>query len=150
MTVTSVRKLSDLAEAIGRGADPRKAIIDGIGKQLIDDYEPALNLVLVGTYVRSNITESGLYLGGDKTRAEDRFQGKVGLVLKVGPSVNHGKRDKLFSDRPLEPGDWVMYRASDADEFFFVDKKKQMDGSSARLIEDGLIMARVKNPESVF
>lgn len=149
MTVTSVRKLSEIAESIGAGNDPRRAIIEGIGQDLIDEYEPALNLILIGTYIRSDKTKSGLILGGDRTRAEDRFQGKVGLVLKLGPLVNSEQRPKIF-DAPIEVGDWITYRPSDALEFFFVDRRSPLDGSSARLIEDGLVMSRVKNPETIF
>ena len=149
MTVTSVRKLSEIAQSIGEGADARQAIINSIGQKQIDAYEPAANLILIGTYVRSDKTKSGLILGGDRTRAEDRFQGKVGLVLKVGPSVNSPDRPKVFAE-PIKVGDWITYRASDALEFFFVDPNRPLDGSSARLIEDGLVMSRVKDPESIY
>ena len=33
MTVTSARKLSEIAEKIASGGDPRRAIIDGIGQR---------------------------------------------------------------------------------------------------------------------
>ena len=149
MTVTSARKLSEIAEKIGAGGNPRVAIIDGIGQKAIDNFEPTLSYVLVGSYIRSEKTKSGIILGGDRTRAEDRFQGKIGLVLKIGPSVNAPERKQLLGT-PLAVGDWVMYRTSDANEFFFVDAKTGMDGSSARVIEDVLIMARVADPESIY
>ena len=149
MTVTSVRKLAEIAKSIGQGADPRQTIIDSIGQKEIDDYEPAANLILIGTYARSDVTKSGLFLGGDRTRQEDRFQGKVGLVLKMGPAVNHPSRPMVFAT-PLKVGDWITYRASDALEFFFVDPKKPLDGTSARLLEDGLVMSRIVNPEAIY
>jgi co-chaperonin GroES (HSP10) len=148
--VTSARKLSEIAERIGAGDDPRHTLIAAIGQNNIDNYEPALNLVLVATYVRSEKTKGGIIIGGDKTRAEDRFQGKIGLVLKLGPSVNKSERAKLFDGRPLAAGDWIMYRASDAHEFFFIDANSSLDGCSARLIEDGLIMGRVTEPEAIY
>jgi co-chaperonin GroES (HSP10) len=154
MTVTSARKLSEIAEKIASGADPRRTIIDGIGYKAISEFEPTLNYVLVGTYVRSEKTKSGIIKGGDRTRAEDRFQGKIGLVLKLGPSVNAADRKPLFGGHhdfaKLTVGDWVMYRTSDANEFFFVDAKHELEGSSARVIEDVLIMARVADPESIY
>ena len=150
MTVTSARKLSEIAEKIASGADPRRTIIDGIGHKAISEFEPTLNYVLVGTYVRSEKTKGGIIKGGDRTRAEDRFQGKIGLVLKLGPSVNAPDRKALFGGEDLAVGDWVMYRTSDANEFFFVDAKHELEGSSARVIEDVLIMARVADPESIY
>lgn len=150
MSVTSVRKLADLAEKIGEGKDAATAIVDAIGKKLITDYEPLHNLVLVGTYVRSDVTKGGIYLGGDRTRAEDRFQGKIGLVLKVGPTAFVDTPHVKFGGKTVKAGDWVMYKPSDAHEFFFVDDKSRLDGSSARLIEDTLILARVSDPESIY
>jgi hypothetical protein len=50
----------------------------------------------------------------------------------------------------VKPGEWIMYKASDAHEFYFVDEKKPLDGSSARLIEDTLVMGRVVDPERIF
>ena len=150
MTVTSARKLSEIAEKIASGADPRRTIIDGIGHKAISEFEPTLNYVLVGTYVRSEKTKGGIIKGGDRTRAEDRFQGKIGLVLKLGPSVNALDRKAILGGSPLAVGNWVMYRTSDANEFFFVDAKHELEGSSARVIEDVLIMARVADPESIY
>jgi co-chaperonin GroES (HSP10) len=148
--VIATRKLSEIAEKIGAGGDPRAALIDGIGQKNIDGMEPAMNLILVATYVRNEKTKSGLIIGGDRTRAEDRFQGKIGLVLKLGPLVNAKNRPKVFGDYDVNVGDWIMYRTSDAHEFFFVDEKTGLDGSSARLIEDGLVMGRVQDPEAIY
>jgi co-chaperonin GroES (HSP10) len=150
MSVTSVRKLSDIAEAIGKGKDARTVLVDAIGADNIENFEPFHNLVLVGTYVRSDMTKGGIIIGGDRTRAEDRFQGKIGLVLKVGPTAFKGVKPDSFGGVTVEPGDWIMYKASDAHEFFFVDEKSSLDGSSVRLVEDTLIMGRVADPESIF
>jgi co-chaperonin GroES (HSP10) len=150
MSVTSVRKLSDIAEAIGKGKDARTVLVDAIGKDNIENFEPFHNLILIATYVRSDKTQGGIIIGGDRTRAEDRFQGKIGLVLKVGPTAFKGKTPESFGGITVKPGEWIMYKASDAHEFFFVDEKKPLDGSSARLIEDTLVMGRVADPERIF
>lgn len=150
MTVTSVRKLSDIAEKIGAGKDARTVLVDAIGANNIEGFEPFHNLVLVATYVRGDKTKGGIILGGDRTRAEDRFQGKIGLVLAVGPTAFVGKDKNSFGGVTVKPGDWVMYRTSDAHEFFFVDEQSSLEGASARLIEDTLIMARVNDPETIY
>ena len=46
-------------------------------------------------------------------------------------------------------GDWVMYRASDGFEMFFVDNNGR-DGTPCRLIEDVLIMAKIDDPSLVW
>jgi co-chaperonin GroES (HSP10) len=150
MSVTSVRKLSDIAEAIGKGKDARTVLVDAIGKDNIENFEPFHNLILIATYVRSDKTQGGIIIGGDRTRAEDRFQGKIGLVLKVGPTAFKGKTPESFGGVTVKPGEWIMYKASDAHEFFFVDEDRPLDGSSARLIEDTLVMGRVADPERIF
>jgi len=150
MSVTSVRKLSDIAEAIGKGKDARTVLVDAIGKDNIENFEPFHNLILIATYIRSDKTQGGIIIGGDRTRAEDRFQGKIGLVLKVGPTAFKGKTPESFGSVTVKPGEWIMYKASDAHEFYFVDEKKPLDGSSARLIEDTLVMGRVVDPERIF
>ena len=150
MSVTSVRKLSDIAEAIGKGKDARTVLVDAIGKDNIENFEPFHNLVLVATYVRSDITKGGIIIGGDRTRAEDRFQGKIGLVLKVGPTAFKDDKTVTFGGVIVKPGDWVMYRTSDAEEFGFVDEKSPLDFTSARLIQDTLIKGRVTDPERIF
>src|ERR1700679_502228 len=118
MSVTSVRRLAEIADKIGAGADAATTILDSIGRELIDQFEPFHNMVMFGTYVRSDKTAGGIIIGGDRTRAEDRFQGKIGLVLKVGPNAFKGKTPDAFGGITVKPGDWIMYRASDAHEFF--------------------------------
>ena len=150
MSVTSVRRLAEIADKIGAGHDPATTIINSIGQDLIDQFEPFHNMVMFGTYVRSDKTAGGIIIGGDRTRAEDRFQGKIGLVLKVGPTAFKGKTPEAFGGVTVKPGDWIMYKPSDAHEFFFVDRNSPLDGTSARLIEDTLVLGRVRDPESIY
>jgi co-chaperonin GroES (HSP10) len=149
MGIVATRKLADIAAKIGLGGDPRRTLIDSIGQKIIDQFEPSYDEVLVATFVAGDRTKGGIIIGGDRTRAEDRFQGKVGLVLKCGHCVNTEKYPGPFPT-PIKTGDWIMYRASDADEFFFVDKKTGLDGNSVRIIEQRLIRGRVQNPEAIY
>lgn len=150
MPVVATRKLAEIAEKVGRGVDPAEAILVTIEPSYLRDYEPFHNLLLVATYVRSDKSVGGVILGGARTRDEDRFQGGTGLVLKVGPAAFKDDAVNKFYGLTVKPGDWVHYRASDAREFFFVDPKTGMDGTSVRLIEDVHIKGRVKEPESVY
>ena len=155
MSVTSVRKLSEIAEKIGSGKDARTVLVDALGKDNIDQFEPFHNLILIATMVTPPKMMKGpdgkpvKFLLSDKTQQEDRFQGKIGLVLKVGPTAFKGKTPDSFGGVTVKPGDWVMYKPSDAHEFYFVDKERSLDGASARLIEDTLLMARVADPTSI-
>lgn len=144
MTVTSAKKLHDIA--IASGSDPKGAILNAVGD--ISGFEPFHNLVLVGTYVRPETTRGGI-IRPDRNLAEDRFQGKVGLVLKVGPIAFNDDQVNKFGGVTVQEGDWVVYRASDGAEMFFVDDNGR-DGTPCRLLEDVHIKARVNDPEMVF
>ena len=148
MSVTATRKLAEIAALSGH--DPKRAILSAIGQYNIDQFEPFHNLVLVGVYVRPEKTVGGIIIGGDKTRSADRFEGKVGLVLKVGPIAFNDDAVNKFGGKRVMPGDWVMYRTSDAMEFFFVDRDSRLDGTSVRMVQDIYIQARIENPEWIY
>ena len=139
--------LSDIAAAAM--ADPKKALLDAAGD--LSDYEVAGNLVLVATYIQPEKTKGGIILSGTSL-AEDRFQGKVGLILKCGPAAfrDEPKAGIFFYGFAAEPSEWVLYRPSDAMELFIRDRRKLNDGLPCRLIEDSLIKARVSDPSLIY
>ena len=49
----------------------------------IDGIDVLFNQVLIAVYERPKVTASGIHLP-DQSTDEDRYQGKVGLVLKRG------------------------------------------------------------------
>jgi co-chaperonin GroES (HSP10) len=146
MTVSATRKLQEIAEQ--SGSDPRGALLNAIGDSL-DGINVFHNNVLIATYVRPEKTKSGIILGGDKTRAEDRFQSKCGLVIQVGPIAFKDDAVNKFGGKTVDAGDWVLFRTSDAFEFFAVDDNGR-DGVSVRLIADTNIMGTTDDPEKVF
>ena len=121
---------------------------EGLRERLMRELAPVVegielqrNRCLVATYIRPNITGGGIILT-DKTSEEDRWQGKVGLLLKVGPTAFdyeelHERADALM-DEAAEAGtemsvddargiaasalglprvgDWVAYRTSETHE----------------------------------
>lgn len=64
--------------------DPRETILDIVGKDTLDKFRLSGAQVLVATYIRPDKLRSGLIITS-KVRDEDKFQGKCGLVLKMGP-----------------------------------------------------------------
>lgn len=145
--------LRSIAEAAN--ADPAANLLAKAGP--LTDYKVAHNLVLVATYVRPPRKMKGPdgteveFHYTDKTLAEDRFQGKVGLVLKLGPLAFKDDGATKFGDFTVEPGDWVIFRNSDAWEFFIKDHTGAAnDGIPVRLIEDIFIKGRVSDPSLVY
>lgn len=108
----------------------------------LDQFEPFHNQILVAIYIAPAITPGGIHKP-DSLVDEDRWQGKVGLVLKKGSMAfqNDGRND--FKGQNVEPGEWIMYRVSDG---FAVD----IGGVHCRLIEDIHVKGRVTSPEIIY
>lgn len=119
--------------------DPRKAIWDELGN--IDDVELFNNQVLVAVYIRPNKTKSGIMLS-DGTRDEDKWQGKVGMIVKSGPSAFRAD-DEWFKDTQVNVGDWVVLRPGDGWNVI-------VHGVMCRIISDIDLRGRVKAPDSVW
>ena len=144
--------LRRLAEAAA--FDPAQALWEAAGD--LGDYEIFHNLVLVATYIAPQKVLKGpngediILHQTDKAHDEDRFQGKIGLVLKVGPLAFADDTLAKFGGVELRPGDWVIYRPSDGHELFIRDRSKNNEGLSCRLIEDTFVRGRVKDPSLIY
>ena len=145
----NLRELADAAS--NNPADP---LLDAAGD--LSDYEVFHNLVLVATFIAPPLTMKGptgeavILHKPDNAISEDRFQGKTGLVLKVGPTAFHDDSVAKFGGISIAPGDWVVYRPSDGHELFIRDRRKSNEGLSCRLIEDVFIRGRVSDPSLIY
>lgn len=108
----------------------------------LSQIEVMNNQILVGIWMRPERTAGGIFLT-DNTINEDKWQGKVGLVLKKGPMAfeNDGSND--FKGQTVKEGDWVIYRTSDG---FSID----VNSTHCRLLEDVHIKGRVTDPSIIF
>jgi len=107
-------------------------------------FEVMHNQILVGIYLRpdDHKTAGGILLP-QKTLDEDRWQGKVGLVLKKGPLAFVDDGSTNFEGQSVSDGDWVIYRVSDG---FPID----VNGTHCRLLEDVHIKGRVPDPSMIY
>lgn len=123
--------------------DPKEVIWDGV-KEYINDVHITGSQILIGIYVRPEKTKGGLFLT-DNYRDEDKFQGKAGLILKLG-SMDFDEDDKkFFGGRLPQVNDWVVYRPSHAFPVQFRNKVE------CRILEDArLIKAIVPAPDLVW
>jgi hypothetical protein len=146
--------LQAIAQAVGR--DPRKALFDCAGP--LTDYEIFHDQVLVATYIepprimKGPSGEDVTFLLTDDTLKESRFQGKAGLVLKVGPLAFVDNSYGRFGGVTVERGDWVIYNPSDGLEVFIKDWTGELksDGMSCRLFKDVNILGRVTDPALIY
>lgn len=132
----AAQKSKEIAEST---LPPKEAHLHHLGK-----FSPKVlhAQVVVMTYIQPERTANGLYLP-ERAREEDRFQGKGGLVVAMGPLAFKDDGVAQFGGVKPEIGDWVMTRPSDGMEFFF-------NGCSLRIFEDTSIRAIIDDPMKLW
>jgi hypothetical protein len=98
MQIVTARKVQQISEA----KDPKKAIMDAVGD--LSRVELCRDLVLVGRYISPDKVGS-IYIP-QQSIGEDEFQGRVGLILKIGPLAF--KYDD-YNGPDFQVGDWVVF-----------------------------------------
>ena len=120
--------------------DPAQKIMKNLG-----DYsgvELFGNQVLVAVYIRPQKTKSGIYIT-DKMVDEDRFQGKVGLLVVAGPQAFTASSDEWFENVEVNPGDWLVFRPSDGWSI-------NVNGVLCRIMSDVQVKGRIDGPDRVW
>lgn len=126
------------------------------------------NRVLVASYIRPEKTAGGI-IRPDQVREEDKWQGKAGIVLAMGPIAFNFEEvveyandlqvvsstsmiDRLAEARRAhdvpDVGDWVFFRNSDA-----WDSALQIApgvGAHCRFIFDSDIIGRIDDPSAIW
>ena len=120
--------------------DPAKELLDKIGS--LKGFEVFGNNVLVAIYMRPEKTKSGIILA-DVTRQEDRWQGKAGLVVAMGPSAFVSDENYNFGTQKVAVGDWVAIFVSDGRQIV-------INETPCRLVADQHIRIKIPAPDSVF
>jgi len=120
--------------------DPVKDLLQKLGN--IDDVEVFHNQVMVATYVRPEKTAGGVLLP-ERHRDEDKFQGKVGLIVKMGPDAFNDPSGKWFNVITVNLHDWIIYRPCDGWPL-------TIDKVTCRMLEDVVIKGRISRPDRVW
>lgn len=128
------------AMQMDHSVDPKTALLKQVGN--IDTVEVFNNQLLVAVYIRPQKTKSGIYLT-DATTEEDKFQSKVGLVLKKGPSAFNDITGEWFNGVDIQEGDWIVFRPSES-------WSVTVNHVLCRMIEDVNIKGRVDHPDRIW
>lgn len=120
--------------------DPKETLLNEVGD--ISNVEVFNNQLLVAVYIRPQKTKSGIILT-DKTTDEDRFQSKVGLVLKKGPMAFDDNSGEWFNGIDVNEGDWIVFRPIDGWSI-------TVNNVLCRMIDDMNIKGRVDHPDRVW
>ncbi len=120
--------------------DPREKLLKEIGD--LSEVELFNNQLLLAVYMRPEKMKSGLHLP-DSSRAEDKFQSKVGLLVKQGPLAFEDDNGAWFKGLTINLHDWLVVRASDSWSI-------TINGVLCRVVEDSLIKMRVPHPDAAW
>lgn len=112
-------------------------------KAQVDQIEEIMGAgVLVIIWRRPEKTKGGLYLP-DKTKEEDIYQGKVGLIAKLGPLAFKEDDRHKWPGRVPQVGDWVAFRVGDAWPFI-------LNEQHCRIVEDVNVRMVLRTPDVVY
>lgn len=106
----------------------------------LSDIEIFHNKLLVAIYKRPEKTAGGVYLT-EKHLDEDRYQSKVGLVLRMGPSAFVNTKEWVFEN--IRVGEWVVFKPSDG----WAISVNKVD---CRILEDIDVKGRIRFPDQVW
>jgi co-chaperonin GroES (HSP10) len=120
--------------------DPKEVLLEQVGD--ISKIDVFNMQVLVAVYIRPEKTKSGIFLS-DKARDEDRYQSKVGLIIKKGPTAFVDKDGEWFSGLDIKEGDWIVFRPSDG-------WNVTVNGTLCRMLDDMSIRAKISHPDLVW
>lgn len=119
--------------------DPKQALLDALGD--ISEYNVFHNEIIVAVYIRPTKTKSGIILT-DQHVDEDRYQSKVGLVVKLGPAAFAPSGEWQW-DTKVEIGDWVVFRPSDG-------WNQTINGVLCRALNDVNVRGSIPHPDMVW
>lgn len=120
--------------------DPKEELLSQLGN--LDDFKVFNNQALVAVYIRPTKTKSGIYLS-DKTVDEDRYQGKVGLLVKCGSTAFQDDSGQWFNGENISLHDWLVYRPSDGWSI-------TINGVLCRMLSDTQVKMRIPTPDAAW
>jgi co-chaperonin GroES (HSP10) len=120
--------------------DPKKELLKELGN--IKDVEIFHNQILCAVYLRPEKTSGGIILP-DQAKAEDRYQSKVGLVVRMGPDAFVDDTNTWFKDFKVGLNDWIVFKPSDGWAI-------TVNGVLCRILDDTNVKGRIPNPDQVW
>ena len=127
------------ATAFAHTEDPRAKLLKEVGD--VSGVDIFHNQVLCGVYIAPERTAGGI-IRPLTNIDEDKYQGKVGLILKLGPRAFESDAKWQWPE-DMGLGDWVFYKVSDT-------VGVTINGQLCRVIEDVDVKGRLAHPDGVW
>ena len=123
-----------MALVMEHALDPKAELLKQLGD--VSELEIFGNEVLVAIYIRPEKTAGGIFITPN-TQDEDKWQGKMGLVVKKGPTPLVDEKNEV------EIGDWVIFRPSDGWGL-------TVNNIMCRLLDDRVVRGRNPTPDTIY
>lgn len=133
----NITELSERAATV----DFKDAVLDAL-RDFIDTTVVLGSDVLVASYIKPRKTAGGIIIP-EKSIEEDRYQSKVGLVLKLGEEAFKYQGQYAYAGTVPKTGNYVVYHTSDSREI-------GVHSFSCRVIDSSLIRMIVVDPDVVY
>lgn len=121
--------------------DPAQKIWAELGKSL-EGITLFHNKLILATYQRPEKTAGG-FIQSAKSLAEDKYQSKIGLLIKAGDGAFKDPAGKWFSGLTFELGDWLLFRPAEG-------WAMGINNVQCRMFDDVNIVGRVAHPDLVY
>ena len=126
--------------AMAHDIDPKTRAMTEVGD--IAKIDVFNNQVLIAVYIRPEKTRGGITLSTG-ARDEDKYQSKVGLILKTGPDAFIDEDGRWFKSAKLAVGDWIVFRPSDGWNI-------EVNGRLCRMLDDTSVRMKIDHPDRVW
>lgn len=129
--------------------DPKVAIWNKL-KGYEGAFKPLGATVLIAVYERGERTAGNIIIPEtSQLRKEDKFQGNVGMVVKMGPLAFRDDADHEWGDTKPAVGDWVVFDVNSAYILSFGQSVKKEENTTMRVAQDVYIRGIVDDPDLV-
>ena len=119
----------------------------------IRPYDVMLVMYQRGLIAGEKRLRSGLFLANNATGTvrEDTFQGKVGLVMKVGSLAFTDEDDHKWAGFTPKVGDWVAISVADSQFGFEISPAPgKTEGRKIRIVDENFIRMIVQEPDVIW
>jgi co-chaperonin GroES (HSP10) len=128
------------------GVDPKQDILDRIGKLPPDLTQLTRILVAIYQPPMAPKTGGGILLPdalSDEDREEYLWQGKVGLIVAIGPQAYEDDDTYKFHGTKNKVGDWVWFRPADG-------MGCEVNEVFCRVLRERDIIGKVDHPDQIW
>lgn len=144
LTPQGVRPVPQVVAPLADAKREADKIFSQIGEARLAACTLFFNWVLIAKWIPE---ELGSLIASEDTKKEARWQNRVGLVLKKGPTAFLETDERHFHGCDVKVGDWVHYSAADGVEMAFRSLGNVGIGVICLRIEDSLIAGTIEHPD---